>query len=419
MLIRIICIVLLVSVCAVVVSGGTLRRITNLGLRPLAYRMTAHHKKNTIGRYLKVSIQANPLALRDFERRIRADEEIVRFLTLKNKSFAPGNDVEAFGRLPSPPESQLDKKSLTSLGQPSLLAMTQANASGSSYKLPAFQLRDLDMPFSAVNLLQRRTLIDYFAARTLLQYGAISRHDIKQLPRHRAEPHWDAQQQSVVSEVAKLRDEALAQSQVKADKMAASVAEKAHMQQQHHILYALTHMAVKEQQREDRETEKAFQIRVAQHRMDLMHQERQDRRARKLANKVQKVLKAKSAAMSPEEVRNLEAQEKLKMVRKQRHRHNLIKDTIISTDTETLRMIADRMPKLPAEEQKVIEHRIAQAAQQRHDWRQRAIVQHPIDKIIAQQPKRVETNQSEQQQIGAKAASTDQQSQSSAATPSG
>jgi ribosomal protein S6 len=72
-----------------VVGKGVFRRVENLGTRPLAYRMKAHMKYNTVGRFVRLFIQASPLLCRDVETRLRVDDNIVRTMTIKHQQVAP------------------------------------------------------------------------------------------------------------------------------------------------------------------------------------------------------------------------------------------------------------------------------------------------------------------------------------------
>lgn len=64
---------------------GVFRSIEHFGLRPLAYRMRAHAKYNEVGRYIRLRVQANPSALKEFEHRLKVDEQVVRFMTFKHE----------------------------------------------------------------------------------------------------------------------------------------------------------------------------------------------------------------------------------------------------------------------------------------------------------------------------------------------
>lgn len=124
-------------------SGGVLRRVDHLGLRPLAYRMRAPQTKrwHEIGRYLRIAVQANPEAMKDFETRLKQDEETVRLMTLRQKfNVAP---YETWKPAPWKHEMPLDPA------------------------LTAFIRKDSDL--------------DHYAARSLLQTGGLSPEEITEL----------------------------------------------------------------------------------------------------------------------------------------------------------------------------------------------------------------------------------------------
>ena len=89
-------------------AGGVFRGIDHLGVRPLAHRVKAHGKHNELvravaafcclstlcclslqGRFIRLRIQASPASLFAFEQKLRLDEEIIRFMSLRQKHIAP------------------------------------------------------------------------------------------------------------------------------------------------------------------------------------------------------------------------------------------------------------------------------------------------------------------------------------------
>ena len=136
-------------------TSALLTSITHLGLRPLAYRMKAHQRYNLEGRYIQLGVLASPQALNDIERKLRVDEEIIRFLTTKQPP-------------PSPPA---------------------ASSSSSSSDVVAGQVKFLD-PY-ILSQLQRSTSIDCYAARALLDSGLMTEHDVMALDRRQHDPDWE------------------------------------------------------------------------------------------------------------------------------------------------------------------------------------------------------------------------------------
>jgi len=124
-------------------TGGVLRRVDHLGLRPLAYRMRAPQTKkwHEVGRYLRIGIQANPAALKEFALRLKSDEETIRLMTLRQKyDLAPYSE----------------------------------------YK-PAPWVRRMGYDPATTAFIRKGTDIDHFAARTLLQKGKLTPDEIHAL----------------------------------------------------------------------------------------------------------------------------------------------------------------------------------------------------------------------------------------------
>ena len=75
-------------------EGGQIVKVDNWGLKNLAYRI----KKNRKGHYVILNIVAPATAIAEFERRIRINEDIIRYMTVKVENFNEGlaSDSEAF-----------------------------------------------------------------------------------------------------------------------------------------------------------------------------------------------------------------------------------------------------------------------------------------------------------------------------------
>ena len=141
-----------------IASGGVLRRVDHLGLRPLAYRMRSPQTKkwHEVGRYLRIGIQANPVALKEFETRLKNDDETVRLMTLRQKfNLAPYSEWK-----PAPWNRQM----------PFDPAIT------------AFIRKDSDL--------------DHFAARTLLQKGKLTPSEVHALAAKYARPKENTTEQN-------------------------------------------------------------------------------------------------------------------------------------------------------------------------------------------------------------------------------
>ena len=62
---------------------GEIKKRENWGVRNLAYKIN----KNRKGHYMLLNIDGPPEAIKEYERLMRLDEDIIRFLTIKIKSI--------------------------------------------------------------------------------------------------------------------------------------------------------------------------------------------------------------------------------------------------------------------------------------------------------------------------------------------
>ena len=62
---------------------GEIKKRENWGLRNLAYKIN----KNRKGHYILLNIDSSPEAILEYERLMRLDEDIIRFLTIKIKNI--------------------------------------------------------------------------------------------------------------------------------------------------------------------------------------------------------------------------------------------------------------------------------------------------------------------------------------------
>jgi small subunit ribosomal protein S6 len=65
-------------------EGGEVVRVDNWGLKTLAYRI----KKNRKGHYVLMNIEAPASAIAEYERVMRFNEDIIRYMTLKVDEFS-------------------------------------------------------------------------------------------------------------------------------------------------------------------------------------------------------------------------------------------------------------------------------------------------------------------------------------------
>ena len=68
-------------------EGGEVVRVDNWGLKNLAYRI----KKNRKGHYVMLNIAAPASAIAEYERVMRVNEDIIRYMTIKVEEFSSIN----------------------------------------------------------------------------------------------------------------------------------------------------------------------------------------------------------------------------------------------------------------------------------------------------------------------------------------
>ena len=68
-------------------QGGEVVRVDNWGLKNLAYRI----KKNRKGHYVILNIAAPAAAIAEYERVMRVNEDIIRYMTIKVEEFSSAN----------------------------------------------------------------------------------------------------------------------------------------------------------------------------------------------------------------------------------------------------------------------------------------------------------------------------------------
>ncbi len=68
-------------------EGGEVVRVDNWGLKNLAYRI----KKNRKGHYVVLNIAAPASAIAEYERLMRVNEDVIRYMTVKVEEFSSAN----------------------------------------------------------------------------------------------------------------------------------------------------------------------------------------------------------------------------------------------------------------------------------------------------------------------------------------
>ena len=72
-------------------QGGEVVRVDNWGLKNLAYRI----KKNRKGHYVLLNISAPAQAIAEYERLLRVNEDIIRYMTVKVEDFSDAMNADS------------------------------------------------------------------------------------------------------------------------------------------------------------------------------------------------------------------------------------------------------------------------------------------------------------------------------------
>ena len=70
-------------------AGGSIKKREYWGLRALAYRI----KKNRKGHYVMFNMETGPEALREYERILGLNEDVLRFLNIRIDEFSEGPSI--------------------------------------------------------------------------------------------------------------------------------------------------------------------------------------------------------------------------------------------------------------------------------------------------------------------------------------
>ena len=85
-------------------AGGSIKKREYWGLRSLAYRI----KKNRKGHYVMLNMETGPEALREYERIMGLNEDILRFLNLNIKEIEDGPSIMLQAKTERSSRSQRD-----------------------------------------------------------------------------------------------------------------------------------------------------------------------------------------------------------------------------------------------------------------------------------------------------------------------
>ena len=85
-------------------AGGSIKKREYWGLRSLAYRI----KKNRKGHYVMLNMETGPEALREYERIMGLNEDVLRFLNLNIEEVEEGPSIMIQAKTERSPRGQRD-----------------------------------------------------------------------------------------------------------------------------------------------------------------------------------------------------------------------------------------------------------------------------------------------------------------------
>ena len=95
--------------CSIIENdGGSIRRREYWGLRSLAYRI----KKNRKGHYILLNIETVPKTLKEFERIMGLNEDILRFMTIGIDKLEEGPSIMMQTRQERPRSERSERKEM-------------------------------------------------------------------------------------------------------------------------------------------------------------------------------------------------------------------------------------------------------------------------------------------------------------------
>ena len=86
-------------------AGGSIKKREYWGLRSLAYRI----KKNRKGHYVMFNLETEPAPLLEFERIMRLNEDVLRFLNVNIEAVEEGPSIMMQAKSDRSPRSQRDQ----------------------------------------------------------------------------------------------------------------------------------------------------------------------------------------------------------------------------------------------------------------------------------------------------------------------
>ena len=119
-------------------TGGTIDKVDKWGKRRLAYRIDKHRE----GTYILIQFTAEPATVKEFERRLRVQDSVMKFLTVRIDETLKRLDKRKKER-----EKRAHRRPQAAAPQPSLAQqMLGGTAEGASHPLPGAPLPGATIP---------------------------------------------------------------------------------------------------------------------------------------------------------------------------------------------------------------------------------------------------------------------------------
>jgi small subunit ribosomal protein S6 len=113
---------------SVTTAGGTIDKVDRWGKRRLAYRIEKHRE----GNYVLIQFSAEPATVKEFERRLRVQDSVIKFLTVRIDETLKRLDKRKKER-----EKRAHRRPQAAAPQPSLAQqMLGGTAEGAAHPLP-------------------------------------------------------------------------------------------------------------------------------------------------------------------------------------------------------------------------------------------------------------------------------------------
>lgn len=122
-------------------AGGTIDKVDKWGKRRLAYRIEKHRE----GSYILMQFSAEPATVKEFERRLRVQDSVIKFLTVRIDETLKRLDKRKKER-----EKRAHRRPQAAVPQPSLAQQMLGGGAEGAHPLPGAPLPGAAVPVAPV-----------------------------------------------------------------------------------------------------------------------------------------------------------------------------------------------------------------------------------------------------------------------------